>query len=89
MAAQLWRRAYDARVATQSDVHSTIVPADGHFPELLTQLSDPPPLLYVKGNRDVLHLPALAIVGSRNPTDGGVRNAIEFSPCPCLGAKAR
>ena len=79
MTARLWRRAYDARVATQSDVHSTIVPADEHFPELLTQLSDPPPLLYVKGNRDVLHLPALAIVGSRNPTDGGVRNAFEFS----------
>jgi len=66
-------------VATQSDEYSTIVPGDKAFPELLTQLNDPPPLLYVKGNADALHLPSLAIVGSRNPTDGGVRNAFEFS----------
>jgi len=55
------------------------VPGDKHFPELLTQLSDPPPQLYVNGNTDILHLPALAIVGSRNPTDGGARSAFEFS----------
>ena len=55
------------------------MPGDKHFPELLTQLSDPPPQLYVNGNTDILHLPALAIVGSRNPTDGGARSAFEFS----------
>ena len=38
MAPRLLRRAYDARVATQSNVHSTIVPEDEYFPELLTQL---------------------------------------------------
>ena len=76
---RLSRRAYDAAVATQSNLHSTIVPGDKHFPELLTQLSDPPPQLYVNGNTDILHLPALAIVGSRNPTDGGARSAFEFS----------
>src|SRR5690606_26360570 len=35
--------------------------------------------LYVHGDPDCLHLPALAIVGSRNPTRGGVRNAREFA----------
>jgi DNA processing protein len=70
-------------VATHSNTHSTaystIALGDDDYPELLTQLNDPPPLLYVRGNKDALHLPALAIVGSRNPTSGGARNAFEFS----------
>jgi len=59
--------------------HFTIAIGDDDYPELLTQLRDPPQLLYVKGNREALHLPALAIVGSRNPTDGGARNAFDFA----------
>jgi DNA processing protein len=36
-------------------------------------------VLYVIGDPEVLHLPALAIVGSRNPTSAGGRNAFEFA----------
>jgi DNA processing protein len=36
-------------------------------------------LLYVNGDLDALHLPTLAIVGSRNPTAGGTRNAQQFA----------
>ena len=57
-----------------------LVPLDSDaFPELFLQLADPPLVLYVNGDRDTLHLPALAIVGSRNPTAGGRRNAVEFA----------
>ena len=49
------------------------------MPELLQQISAPPLVLYVNGDPECLHLPALAIVGSRNPTQGGVRNATDFS----------
>jgi DNA processing protein len=49
-----------------------------HYPELLARIDDPPTLLYVHGKPDVLHLPALAIVGSRNPTRGGMENAYRF-----------
>ncbi|MCH7820436.1 MAG: DNA-protecting protein DprA [Proteobacteria bacterium] len=49
------------------------------MPELIGQIPDPPLLLYVNGDPEILHLPALAIVGSRNPTRGGIRNAFEFS----------
>ena len=66
-------------MATRSNAHSTIALGDDDYPELLSQLNDPPSLLYVRGNKDALHLPALAIVGSRNPTSGGARNAFEFS----------
>jgi DNA processing protein len=49
------------------------------YPELLARLSDSPDQLYVSGNIDALHLPAIAIVGSRNPTRGGMQNAYEFA----------
>jgi len=49
------------------------------YPRLLLQIPDAPILLYISGSPDALHLPALAIVGSRNPTQGGRRNALEFA----------
>lgn len=61
------------------DKHTIIRLGDGDYPELLAHIADPPECLYVSGNPEVLHLPALAIVGSRNPTSGGARNAFEFA----------
>ncbi len=59
--------------------HHIIELGSENTPELLQQISNPPQHLYVVGNKDALHLPALAIVGSRNPTRGGVQNAYEFA----------
>ena len=61
------------------DSHHIVAYGESDYPDLLTQIPGPPLLLYVNGNPDVLHLPSLAIIGSRNPTHGGVRNAIDFS----------
>ena len=52
---------------------------DPAYPPLLAELPDPPPLLFVLGNSELLPLPQLAIVGSRNPTPGGRENALEFA----------
>ncbi|OGT91676.1 MAG: DNA protecting protein DprA [Gammaproteobacteria bacterium RIFOXYA12_FULL_61_12] len=49
------------------------------YPPLLRDLPDPPPMLYVCGDPDLLHLPQLAMVGSRRPTPGGQKTAREFS----------
>jgi DNA processing protein len=49
------------------------------YPPLLAEISGAPPLLWVRGDPEALALPALAIVGSRNPTRGGARNAFEFA----------
>jgi len=49
------------------------------YPAMLTQIAGPPLLLYVNGDVDALHLPSLAMVGSRNPTRGGVSNAGSFA----------
>lgn len=49
------------------------------YPERLRSLPDPPPWLYVKGERGLLQQPMLAIVGSRNATVQGRRDAAAFA----------
>jgi DNA processing protein len=49
------------------------------YPERLRSLPDPPPWLYVKGARELLQRPMLAIVGSRNATPQGCRDAAAFA----------
>ena len=53
--------------------------ADTDYPASLLNISDPPLLLYVKGRRDLLSASSLAVVGSRNATTQGLRNAESFS----------
>ncbi len=59
--------------------HALVLHDSDEYPELLRRIDDPPGKLYVDGDTSVLGLPALAIVGSRNPTRGGERNAFEFA----------
>ena len=59
--------------------HHVVRIFDDAYPLLLRELNDAPTLLFVKGNIDLLSLPQLAIVGSRNPTNIGKQVAFEFS----------
>jgi DNA processing protein len=68
----------DLEWLAHSDNH-VVHPQSQYWPELLSQLVDPPTILYLRGQPEVLHLPTLAIVGSRNPTRGGLVNAYEFA----------
>jgi DNA processing protein len=52
---------------------------DLRYPPLLRQIADPPPVLFVQGNPEVLSLPQIAIVGSRHPTIDGCDNARIFA----------
>ncbi|UCC95236.1 MAG: DNA-processing protein DprA [Candidatus Omnitrophota bacterium] len=52
---------------------------DAAYPCLLKEISCPPPVLYIKGNRDLLSEILFAIVGSRIPTVYGISMAEEFS----------
>ncbi len=73
-------RAIDAALAwLENDDHHIVACGEDDYPEMLAQIPGAPLLLYVNGDVDALHLPALAIVGSRNPTQGGRRNARDFS----------
>lgn len=53
--------------------------ADPRYPTLLKEITDPPPVLYVRGNPAVLSQAQLAIVGSRNPSAGGKQTAHDFA----------
>lgn len=46
---------------------------------LLSHLSDPPKSLFAKGNLDCFKMPCLAIVGTRRPSNYGLRCAFTFS----------
>jgi DNA processing protein len=61
------------------DSHHIVHYGSDEYPDMLTQLRGAPLMLFVNGNIDALHLPSLAIIGSRNPTRGGLRNAVDFS----------
>ena len=50
-----------------------------HYPELLQQISDPPALLFVQGDINLLGKWQLAVVGSRNPSASGRDTAFEFA----------
>jgi len=49
------------------------------YPEELRHIANPPPLLYGIGRRELLKATKLAMVGSRNPTPQGERNAEVFA----------
>lgn len=53
--------------------------ADEDYPRLLLQIPDPPPFFYLKGRRELLGARCFAVVGSRNATVQGVRDAEAFS----------
>lgn len=58
---------------------SVVTLADDEYPPLLKEISDPPPLLFVLGNKSLLTSEQFAIVGSRTPTPMGERTSEEFA----------
>ncbi len=52
---------------------------DSRYPPLLKQISDPPSILFVQGNVELLSEWQVALVGSRNPSASGRDTAYEFS----------
>jgi len=53
--------------------------ADADYPRSLLEIPDPPAVLYLKGRREMLGCPAVAVVGSRNATAQGIANAEQFA----------
>ena len=59
--------------------HHLLTWDDLDYPPLLREIPDPPIMLYIVGQRQILAQPQLAIVGSRNPTPVGRENAQAFA----------
>ena len=53
--------------------------ADEAYPRTLLEIADPPALLYAVGRTELASHPSLAVVGSRNASVQGERNAETFS----------
>ena len=61
------------------DNRALVTLADADYPKPLLEAGDPPCVLYAQGRRELLNTPALAIVGSRNATPQGIRDAEAFA----------
>lgn len=71
--ARTWRWLLD------DEARSLLILGDADYPASLLATADPPFLLYLEGRRDLLARPALAVVGSRNPSAQGLDNAQAFA----------
>ena len=69
----------DLKWLEQEDNASIITLGDDRYPALLKNITDAPPILYTLGQTEILKLPQIAIVGSRNPTHAGKDIARNFA----------
>ncbi|NOQ94719.1 MAG: DNA-protecting protein DprA [Methylophaga sp.] len=52
---------------------------DPLYPAQLKEIDNPPPLLFIRGNKTLLTQPQISMVGSRNPSPLGKQTAIDFA----------
>ncbi len=64
--------------AEKENIHIIAFP-EAEYPPLLKQIHDPPPILYVKGNAQILRKKSIAIVGARNASANGRMLAQKFA----------
>jgi DNA processing protein len=75
-----WRQAVDTIEQRTEHCGAYIIPITStDYPEQLRQIGGAPRLLYLRGNIENLHLPQIAVVGSRRMTRGGADNARAWS----------
>ncbi len=75
-AAACLRPAVDAELQRMAALGGRILCfADDDYPALLRTMSNPPPVLYVRGTTEALKQPAVALIGSRSATSYGRRTA--------------
>jgi DNA processing protein len=67
------------RWLAQDERNALVTLADADYPRALLSTVDPPPVLFVRGRRELLNRPAFAIVGSRSATKQGTVNAEAFA----------
>ena len=58
---------------------SLVVLGEARYPKAFLNIADPPTAFYAQGRVDLLNAPAFAIVGSRNATPQGLRDAEAFA----------
>jgi DNA processing protein len=69
----------DASQRLQEQGWQLLDPQHRHWPALLEQIDDAPPLLFVRGSSELLGSPQLAMVGARHASTEGLDNARRFA----------
>lgn len=59
--------------------HDLVTWDQPRYPALLRDIDSPPAALFAIGDPEILWQPQIAVIGSRNPTGGGLDNARSFS----------
>lgn len=55
--------------------HALLTLDDACYPQLLREIADPPPLIFLRGNAALVDFPQVAVVGSRRPSVHGGEDA--------------
>ena len=63
----------------QQPQNHLITLADSDYPHALLEIPDPPPIIYAKGQPHWLNTRSIAVVGSRNASPQGEKNAEDFA----------
>lgn len=63
---------------------SLVIYTDKEYPAMLREISDPPFLLFYRGNFQILDNPCVSVVGTRRMTAESARECVEFSKNACL-----
>jgi len=63
----------------QPEGHHLLAMGEAAYPRLLLEIPDPPTVIYAIGRAELLNAPSIAIVGSRNATPQGARDAAAFA----------
>jgi len=69
----------EVTLATKNKIEVLTPPSSNYPKEILNLLSDPPIVLYAYGNTSILSNNSIAIVGTRNPSYYGIKNARDIA----------
>ncbi|PHS72951.1 MAG: DNA-protecting protein DprA [Cycloclasticus sp.] len=70
--------AQDLAWLAQDDCH-VMLWTDSDYPALLREISDPPPVLFIRGDRSLLNSLQIAMVGTRNPSPMALKTTHAFA----------
>ena len=74
------QQAASTSLAVIKRLGATILPiVSNHYPALLKEISDPPPIIYARGDYSLLDQPQIAMVGSRRCTASAREQAVQLA----------
>ena len=71
---------YITRLEYYKNIKTNVVTfLDDDYPIVLREISDPPPILYYRGEYSIIDINYIAIVGTTMPSQAGVRLSVDLA----------